>query len=128
MSVGSVRCVIVDGEDLDAEALLDGVKIGYANCFREGDRLKICDLQVDDGYRRRGIGRQLIRFVLEVADGAGVGEVWGLVTEQDLTRWPGLTAWYERLGFAITDANAADKNDVPDAVKRIVRRRKPPGL
>ena len=123
LDIEPVRCTIVDHEDLDAEARLHGAKIGYVNCIRDDDRLKICDLRVDEAQRGRGIGRQLLQLVLQAADCAGVREVWGLVTDGDLARFPGLTGWYERLGFAINDADSADKSDVPDAVKRIVRRR-----
>jgi hypothetical protein len=67
-----------------------------------------------------------MRTVLTSADKAGVTEVWGLVTVEDLKCWPGLTGWYQRLGFAVVDATATDRDDVPDAVNRIARRRSSP--
>ena len=112
-----------DDEDLDVEARLDGRRIGYIWCVRDADRLKVSDLHVEPEFRRHGIGGRLLRMVLTSADKEGVREVWGLVTQEDLKRWPNLTSWYQHLGFTVMDATAADREDVPDAVNRIVRRR-----
>src|SRR4051794_682856 len=94
---------VVDDESLDVEAWLDGRKIGYAWCERTGDRLKVADLHVGDAYRRRGIGSELLRRVLRAADAAGILEVWGVVTADDLARWPGLLDWYRRHGFGVAE-------------------------
>jgi hypothetical protein len=46
----------VDDEVLDVEARLDGRRIGYVWCVRDGDRLKLSDLHVDKDFRQHGIG------------------------------------------------------------------------
>jgi len=112
--------LIVDEDDLDAEALIDGRRVGYAWCVREGERLKVSDLHVDDGHRHQGIGGRLLRIVLAAVDAANVREVWGIVTADDLARWPELLDWYRRHGFHVTDPDE-DGEDVPGAVKKIVR-------
>jgi ribosomal protein S18 acetylase RimI-like enzyme len=120
MEKDQVAYTITDPDDLDIEASLEGRRVGYIWCLRDGCRLKIADLQVAQAYQRRGIGARLLRTVLQAADGAGIDEVWGVVTDDDLKRWPGLLRWYERNGFTITEPDA-DARDGPPAVKKIIR-------
>lgn len=116
----SIQYAIVDDEDLDAEAVLDGVRIGNANCTREGARLKIADIEVKEYARRRGIGTRLLQLILRAADAAQGREVWGSITAEDLARLPGLIAWYERHGFVATES---DDRTLPHACRKVVRRR-----
>ncbi len=129
-----------DDGDFDVEAHLNGVRVGWAWGTRAGDRVNLANIDVThDGLRRgaglpwfirqwlptrrlrrRGIGSALLRRVLREADADGVREVWGCVTQKDLTESPFLLRWYERHGFAI---GAPDDECMGNAVKKIVRRR-----
>src|SRR5688500_7398127 len=84
MATRAVEYLSVEQVDIDAEARLDGRRIGHIWCVRDGDRLKISDLEVVDEHRGLGIGGRLLRLVLQTADQTSVREVWGLVTEKDL--------------------------------------------
>lgn len=53
-------------------ARVDGVLVGYAGLAREGDEAEIHTLAVDPAYQRQGIGRALLRALLEHACGATV--------------------------------------------------------
>ena len=113
-----VEYVIVDEEDLDAEARRGGVRIGYIRCVVDGNRLVLCDIVVDEAERGLGVGSTLLKTVLREAEVRGIHETWGSVTADDLRRTPHLLAWYERHGFA---AEAPDKDCVRGAVKKVVR-------
>lgn len=122
MKHGAVDYAIVDADDLDSEARINDRRIAYLWCTREDDRLMLEDFQVEPGYRRRGIGSQLLKVVLDTADRAGIRVISGKVTADDLKNTPGLLDWYERNGFVITDPEAHDSHG-PVAVKMIVRHR-----
>lgn len=117
----NVQYVIIDDEDLDAEAQIDGQSIGYAWSTRTDDRLQLCDIHVDGGFRGHGIGGGLLRFVLATATAAGIHEVWGIVTNDDLAPWPGLANWYAQNGFGLQPATDSDRRTLPNAVHRISR-------
>src|SRR4051812_39038104 len=107
MDLEKVEYRIVDRHELDAEARLNGLRIGYANCIRRADRLQLADIRIEEqfrfgrptivrrllsliGMRRpvrlrcRGIGTELLRTVLRAADSTGIREIWGSVTADDL--------------------------------------------
>jgi hypothetical protein len=143
MGLGKIEYMIIDDEEFDAEARLNGMRIGYANCVRTGDRLMLADIKIFDEppqgrptlirrlqsffgagrpiqLRRRGIGSELLALVLREADSAGIRETWGSVTHEDLNNQPALLAWYQRHGFLIAEP---DGECVNGAVKKVVRRR-----
>lgn len=107
-------------EELNVEAWHDGKKVGYALCERHREQLKICDLWIEQRLRRNGIGTGLLRHLLQTADAAGVREIWGEVTLEDVGRWHGLLQWYERHNFV---AQEPDDACIPTAAKKIIRRR-----
>jgi len=109
-----------DAEELVVEAKIGRRQIGYAGCERRGDRLQVCDLRIDENHRRRGLGTAMLRLLLDTADAAGVGVIWGEVTADDIQNWPGLLAWYERFGFTV---QIPDDECIKIAVKKIVRQR-----
>jgi N-acetylglutamate synthase-like GNAT family acetyltransferase len=115
-----------DEEDLDVEAHLDGKRIGCASCTRDGDRLKLADIAIEDEkLRHRGYGTGLLRFILDRADAKGIKEIRGIVTAQDLQTCPGLLAWYERHGFTVEEPEPRIAGDSgPIAKKKISRVRK----
>lgn len=115
----NVQFVIIDDEELDAEAHLGGRKIGYVWNMRTGDRLQLCDIHVDERCRGSGVGGGLLGFVLAAATAAGIREVWGLVTNDDLKRSSGLVNWYAKNGFRVEPATDADREMLPTTVHRI---------
>ena len=53
-------------------ARVDGVLVGYAGLVREGGEAEIHTLAVDPAHQGQGIGRELLRALLEHACGATV--------------------------------------------------------
>lgn len=138
----AIKCVIVDDDDFDAEASLNGMRVGYANCDRNGARLQLLDICVFDEIgvqhtgpfrwfnqrfapkkrvrlRRRGIGSALLQRVIDAAETAGVEEIWGWVSRDAVRTQPTLLAWYERHGFSIFEP---DSECNTRAEKKIVRK------
>ena len=73
--------------------------------------------------RRTGIGRALLQEYLRRADAAGITEIWGSVTREGLDEHPFLLRWYEKHGFIVSGADAECLKDLPNALKKIIRRR-----
>ncbi len=139
-----VEYVLVANDDafIILEARIDGIRVGRAVCSRDGGRLQLGDIEVElemprshrslasrltrrltgctpMQLRGRGIGRELLKRVLQAADSAGVSEVWGNVTQADLERSPFLLTWYQRYGFEL---EATDDESVQGSVCKVVRR------
>ena len=132
-----------DEGDIDIDAMIAGVKVGHVKTVRDGDRLLLADLNVADSIPRqwpvfpnllravlgerppwsargKGIGRELLRRVLEEADTTGVCEIWGSMTSRDIKKTPYLVKWYERLGFLVREP---DGECIRDAAQKVVRPR-----
>ena len=107
-------------DELNVEAWHEGLQVGHALCERHGEQLKICDLWIEERLRRNGIGTGLLRHLLQTADAAGIREVWGEVTLEDIGRWPGLLQWYEKHSFV---AQEPDDACISTAAKKVTRRR-----
>jgi ribosomal protein S18 acetylase RimI-like enzyme len=90
---------MVDAYDLDLAAsrvaLLDGVPVGLANVALRGDRAWIGGIGITPFGRRRGIGEQLMRLVIDQARERGARIVQLEVIEGND---PAL-ALYEKIGF-----------------------------
>ena len=121
-----------DDEEIDVEAWVEGIRLGYAWTSRTDDRLQLAEWFVEPEVsiagrtwklRGRGIGSELLRHMLNQADAAGVREVWGCVTAEDIQNGPELLARYERHGFVVGDADAECLSHVRTAVKKIVRQK-----
>ena len=74
----------------------DGVPVGVAMLGLRGDRGWVGGMGVVADARRAGVGRKLMRALLEQARAAGVRELFLEVLEQN----PGARTLYEELGFA----------------------------
>jgi len=124
-------------DDFDVEALIGGQRVGSAQGLRDGDRVHLADIRIDDPPRRRvgliaslfgakaprplrrqGIGTELLKRFLGEADARGVREIWGEVTKHDASDW--LLNWYRKHGFVVEDP---DKNCMENTAKKVVRRR-----
>lgn len=113
---------MVDAYDLDLDAsriaLLDGVPVGLANLAVRGERGWIGGIGVTPFGRRRGIGEQLLRRVIEQARDRGVRVVQLEVIEGNA---PAI-ALYEKVGFEdvrhvdvwILDADPESGGDASD--------------
>jgi GNAT superfamily N-acetyltransferase len=64
-------------------------------------------------YRRRGLGTELLQFVIEKAREERVARIRGFVTNQGLADNPKLLEWYRRYGFEIIpiDSPGSEKTD-----------------
>src|ERR1700721_728258 len=120
--------LIVDDEEIDVEAWRGGSRLGYVWTSRTDDRLQLAEWFVEPEVwiagqtwkpRGRGIGSELLRQILNEADAAGVREVWGCVTAEDIQIGPELLARYERHGFVVSDADSECLSHVRTAVKKI---------
>ncbi|HEU5212711.1 MAG TPA: GNAT family N-acetyltransferase [Gaiellaceae bacterium] len=124
---------MVDAYDLNLEAsriaLLDSVPVGLATLAVRGERAWIGGIGVTPFGRRRGIGEQLMRRVIEQARERGVRFVQLEVIEANA---PAI-ALYEKVGFEdvrhvdvlILDADPGARGDAPgtdvDAAHDLVR-------
>jgi GNAT superfamily N-acetyltransferase len=71
--------------------------VGYALCSTQGTALHLEEVSVHPDFGRRGIGRQLVLAVLDLAAAGALGTVT-LTTFSDL-RWN--APFYKSLGFAV---------------------------
>src|SRR5258706_15830876 len=123
MDVSRVKYVLLNEDrKFEVEGWIDGIRIGWTWCVRDGDRLLLSDIRVQEDeprqwpvfptlllrllgerqprqFRRRGIGSQLLKRLLREADSAGIREIRGSAVALDLDPQPTLLAWYERHGF-----------------------------
>lgn len=83
------------GRLLRLVAEVDGYAVANGQLTLQGDQAEIGSLVVAPTYRRRGIGRQLLRAL--IAEGQRYGSR-ALVLAADVQE-PWLRAWYEREGF-----------------------------
>jgi ribosomal protein S18 acetylase RimI-like enzyme len=76
---------------------LDGTDIGWLQSFVKDDALFVAQLFVDGALRRRGIGTEVVKGLIEEAARAGRAVTLGVVKTNPALRL------YERLGFCTTD-------------------------
>lgn len=65
------------------------------------DRLRINDICLAPQYRRAGLGSELLRRVILLAEQKGIRSIHGDIGQDDLKRWPGLLGWYQHHGFRV---------------------------
>ncbi|HEY1252735.1 MAG TPA: GNAT family N-acetyltransferase [Thermoanaerobaculia bacterium] len=95
---GQLRDLLSRDHAIGLVAEIDGVLAGFAIGHRTGGRGHVVTLDVAGGRRRQGVGRILLRELLERLESAGARTVR---LEVDL-RNPGAIRFYERLGFRET--------------------------
>lgn len=66
-------------------------------------------------YRRRGLGTELLKLVIEIAREKNVACIQGIVTRQGIAENPKLLEWYEEHGFEVIPVAAPGAN-TSDAV------------
>ena len=79
---------------------LDGTDIGWLQSFAKDDALFLGQLFVDGALRRRGIGTEVVKGLIEEAARAGRAVTLGVVKTNPALRL------YERLGFRTTHEDA----------------------
>lgn len=67
-------------------------------------------------YRQRGLGTQLLQFVINEAQKHGVRKIYGSLVQEDINSNPNLANWYKKHGFQIEDPF---DESLPDAVAGI---------
>ena len=87
--VGQVRIITLDGTD-----------IGWLQSFVQDNALFVGQLFVDGALRRRGIGTEVVKGLIEEAARAGRAVTLGVVKTNPALRL------YERLGFRTTHEDA----------------------
>jgi len=123
MSFPDVKYEVDESEDdLDVFAMLNGACVGKALCLKNGNMLKLADIEVNIHLRNLGIGSDLLRMVRQKVDDAGIKEIWGIITREDLQETPHLLDWYMRQDFTVLEPDA-DTDPRFNAVKKIVCRR-----
>jgi ribosomal protein S18 acetylase RimI-like enzyme len=75
---------------------LDGADIGWLQSFVKDDALFLAQFFVDSGLRRRGIGTEVMKALVEEAARTGRAMTLGVVKTNPAVRL------YERLGFRTT--------------------------
>jgi ribosomal-protein-alanine N-acetyltransferase len=95
---GQLRDLLSRDQAVGLVAEVEGALSGFAIGHRTGGRGHVVTLDVAGGYRRRGVGRVLLRELVERLERAGARTVR---LEVDL-RNVGAIRFYERLGFRET--------------------------
>jgi len=95
---GQLRDLLSRDHAVGLVAEVEGALSGFAIGHRTGGRGHVVTLDVAGGYRRRGVGRVLLRELVERLERAGARTVR---LEVDL-RNVGAIRFYERLGFRET--------------------------
>jgi ribosomal-protein-alanine N-acetyltransferase len=95
---GQLRDLLSREHAIGVVAEVEGSLAGFAIGHRTGDRGHVVTLDVSGAHRRRGVGRILLRELVERLERAGARTVR---LEVDL-RNPGAIRFYERLGFRET--------------------------
>ena len=128
----------LDDDDFDIFANIGDERVGWAFGSRDGDRVKLVQIYVQDGnepllqgmsrpsdlppptnYRGQRIGDELLRRFLAAADEAGIVEVWGEITAKDAEETTYLLGMYQRRGFVAVEP---DEECETKPLKKIVRR------
>lgn len=79
-----------------------GTAVGFVEIdWRLPDRIEGFGIIVDAPYRRRGLGRALIRALVTTARQHRVKLIHGYVRQSDLIEQPFLLDWYYRQGFRV---------------------------
>lgn len=99
-----VCCAYVPGRDFVRVARLQAMDAALNDpLVCEGRCLHLCDLQVDEDYRRQGIGSWVLAQVVILAEDRGYAELTGDISPVD--RQDGklghLVAFYGRAGFQV---------------------------
>jgi [ribosomal protein S18]-alanine N-acetyltransferase len=95
---GQLRDLLSRDHAVGLVAEVGGVLAGFAIGHRNGGRGHVVTLDVSNGRRRQGVGRTLLRELLERLESAGARTIR---LEVDL-RNAGAIRFYERLGFKET--------------------------
>ncbi|WP_411845710.1 GNAT family N-acetyltransferase [Roseibacillus persicicus] len=83
-------------------ATVGGKAAGVVRVAKQGDEIVLLgDIEVYPEYRKRGVGSQLLRALLEHAQKNEVMEVFGNVTEH-ADQQPFLRDWYRSHGFQVS--------------------------
>lgn len=125
----------------NVRALWRGTEIGKIDCDREGNRLKISDIQLEEkhyphlsplrkflcnigvcsrtiNFRGNCIGSHMLDCLFAEARKAGIEEIWGFLIQGDIDKTPRLLAWYTRHGFTVSEP---DSECEKRAVKKITK-------
>lgn len=121
--------IILESEEQLLVDIYDTQIVGYANCIiQHSNELSLADIRIFDqaivfrstfqriwvaaiqrapsrtkNYQRRGLGTQLLQWVIEYARARALTRIVGDVVEQDLAQNPNLCQWYQKHGFSITE-------------------------
>src|SRR6185312_7494592 len=95
-------------------ALVGGDIIGSVFCARKGDALYLTRMAVAPAWRKRGVGRALMRGAEEEARRVGANRL----TLRVRKNLPGNRAYFARFGFAVTGEGQEEGRTPFDAMER----------
>lgn len=126
----SYRLTIAEVQDLWVLRVFHGrTLVGESNCQRKdqelflGDLHILNDVKIPEGglsrflrfvtgcqktpvsYRGRGLGRSLLKFIMDRAAERGLRQITGNLFPRDLKENPKLPDWYRQFGFEVTMKN-----------------------
>jgi GNAT superfamily N-acetyltransferase len=87
-------------------AVADGAIVGFASWLGAGDAIEIEDLFVEPERMRQGIGRALVRDLIAIARGRGIGRVEVTANQHALP-------FYEKAGFVVCREDATRFGPAP---------------
>jgi len=72
---------------------------GFIRLLWKNETLEICEINLFPKYRGKGLGTQLLNWLITYARQENIKELWGLVAPEDEQDFDRLMAWYLRHGF-----------------------------
>ena len=93
------------GESLVAVA--DGEVVGHAMYVRQDGNSAEFAIVVEDGCQKRGIGKQLLSALAEMAEREGVKCFKGIVLGENRRMFGLVRSLFERIGYAVEDGSYA---------------------
>ncbi len=76
----------------------DGIVKGVINCKPVGDEVEICEFYVEPFFKGKGIGRELLHYVMEEVKNAGIHRIFLWVLQENVSA----RRFYEANGFRAT--------------------------
>jgi ribosomal protein S18 acetylase RimI-like enzyme len=67
----------------------------------DNKELCLADIFIKEEYQRLGLGKQMMRLLIQYAREMGYQEIYGHIVPQDKITFDYLQEWYKRQGFKV---------------------------